>query len=33
MENEEGTMIEVPDITKIVLEDLYVFNAQYPDGV
>lgn len=26
-------MIEVPDITKINIENLYIFNAQYPEGV
>ena len=26
-------MIEVPDITPVKVDNLYIFNAQHPEGV
>lgn len=31
--NEQGEIIEVPDIEKVQINNLYVFNGQYPDGI
>lgn len=31
--DEKGDIIEVPDLTSVKIENLYLFNAQYPEGV
>jgi translation elongation factor EF-G len=31
--NAEGEIVEVPDIEKVRVDNLYVFNGQYPDGI